>query len=215
MMPPTQLPAGASVEWSKKAIASTVLGFLGFVTLWLVIGLFFAAGGAVFGHLARHDMSRVPMRGRRLVTVGLGLGYGSMLLFPLLAILLGVSFPALQKWQSDQDAVYRAASKDNASRLFLACEDYARANKDRYPENWDALSGRYLSGQDLARLLKSPYPAGDVEAFELVPHDRPVLDVFSDSVVVIQEIAPSKVSEIAIVYANGNVSTLHNPNYEK
>lgn len=215
MMPPTQLPTGASVEWSKKAIASTVLGFLGFATLWLFIGLFFAAGGAVFGHLARHDMSIMPMRGRRLASLGLGLGYGSMLLFPVLAILLAVSFPALNKWRSDQDAVYRAVSKDNASRLFLACEAYARANKDRYPDAWEALSGRYLSSQDLAKLLKSPYPDGAVEAFELVPHDRPVLDVFSDSVVVIQEIAPSKVSEIAIVYANGSVSTLHNPDYEK
>jgi len=215
MMPPTQQPAGASVEWSKKAIASTVLGFVGFVTLWLGIGLFFAAGGAIFGHLARHDMSTLPMRGRRLATFGLGLGYGSMLLFPVLAILLAVSFPAFNKWRSEQDAVYRAASKDNASRLFLACEAYARANKDRYPETWDALSGRYLSDQDLAKLLESPYPDGGSRAFELVPHDRPVLDVFSDSVVVIQEVAPSKVPEIAIVYANGSVSTLHNPDYEK
>ncbi len=215
MMPPTQFSAGVPVEWSKKAIASTVLGFIGFVTLWLVIGLFFAAGGAIFGHLARHDMSILPMRGRRLATFGLGLGYGSMLLFPVLVILLAVSFPALNKWRSDQDAVYRAASKDNASRLFLACEAYARANKDRYPKTWDALSGRYLSSQELAKLLKSPYPGGVSEAFELVPHDRPVLDVFSDSVVVIQEIAPPKVPEIAIVYANGSVSTLHNPAYEK
>lgn len=215
MMPPTQLTAGAPVEWSKKAIASTVLGFIGFVTLWLVIGLFFAAGGAIFGHLARYDMSVLPLRGRRLATFGLGLGYASMLLFPVLAIILAVSFPAINKWRSDQDEVHRAASKDNASRLFLACEAYARANKDRYPQNWNALSGRYLSSQDLAKLLKSPYPDGAAEAFELVPHDRPVLDVFSDSVVVIQEVAPARVPEIAIVYANGNVSTLHNPDFVK
>jgi hypothetical protein len=51
-------------------------------------------------------------------------------------------------------------------------------------------------------------------AFEIVPHDRPVLEAIGDSVIVIQEIAPPRVSEIAVVYANGRVAGLHNPDHE-
>lgn len=215
MMPSSQPPAGPPAEWSKKAIASTILGCLGFATLWLIGGLFLAAIAAVCGHLARHDMTLRPLRGRRLATLGLTLGYGSMLLFPILVLIVAISFPAMNKWRSDQDAGLQALSKANASRLFIACEDYARANRDRYPEDWAALSGKYLPAADLATLLKSPYPGGNRRAFELVRHDRPVLQAINDSVIVIQEIAPSQISQIAVVYADGSVSTLHNPDYEK
>ena len=215
MMPPSQPPAGPPVEWSKQAIASTILGCIGFATLWLIGGLFLAAIAAVCGHLARHEMTLRPLRGRRLATLGLTLGYGSMLLFPILVLIVAISFPAVNKWRSDQDAGLQALSKANASRLFIACEDYARANRDRYPAEWDELSGRYLPAAELSTLLKSPYTGGSRQAFELVRHDRPVLEAINDSVIVIQEIAPSQVSQIAVVYANGSVSTLHNPDYEK
>ncbi len=215
MTPLSQLPAAPPVEWSKKAIASTILGCIGFATLWLIVGLLFAAIAAVCGHLARHDMTLRPFRGRRLTTLGLGLGYGSILLFPLLVLLVAVSFPAINKWRSNQHAGLQSLSKAHASRLFVACEDYARANRDRYPADWDSLSGRFLPAADLAALLKSPYPGGGLRAFELVPHDRPVLEAISDSVIVIQEVAPQQVSQMAVVYANGTVSTLHNPDYEK
>ncbi len=213
MMPPTQLPAGMPVEWSKKAIASATLAIIGFITLWLGFGLFFAAIAAVLGHLARHDTAFNVLRGRRLAGFGVALGYISMLLFPLLAILISVSFPAFSKWRSDQDAQARASSQDNASRLFVACEAYARANKDRYPSDWEDLSGRFLPNEELAKLLKSPYPNGPEVAFKLVPHERPVMEGFGDSEIVIEEIAPPQVMEIVVVYANSNIATLHNPDY--
>ena len=215
MMPPHQLPAGPPVEWSKKAIACIILACIGFATLWLVFGLFIAAIAAVCGHLALHEMTVHPFRGRRLASLGLGLSYGSMLLFPILVLIVAISFPAFNKWRSDQDAGLKASSRASASRLFVACEAYARANRDHYPKDWKALSGRFLPAGDLAELLHSPYPGGGNEAFELVLHDRPVLEAISDSVIVIQEIAPSQVPEIAVVYANGSVATLHNPAYEK
>jgi hypothetical protein len=65
-------------------------------------------------------------------------------------------------------------------------------------------------------MMPSSQPtAGSGRAFELVRHDRPVLQAINDSVIVIQEIAPSQISQIAVVYADGSVSTLHNPDYEK
>lgn len=209
-----QTSPAVPVDWSRKAIASAVLGIAGFATLWLVAGLFAAALAAILGHLARHETLVHPLRGRRLASIGLLFGYGSMLLFPVVALVVALSFPALEKWRSDQSAESRAASRAQASRLFVACEGYARANRDRYPADWDSLGGRYVPEAELAALLRSPYPGGARVAFELVAHDRPVLEAIADSVVVIQEIAPSNVREIAVVYANGKVDSLHNPNYD-
>lgn len=214
MNPLRQSPAAPPVEWSKKAIASTILACLGFATLWLVVGLFLAALAALCGHLARHEMALRALRGRRLATLGLGLGYGSMLLFPILALLVAISFPALNKWRSDQNADFQSLSKSKASRLFVACEDYARAHRDRYPLEWDDLAGHFIPEADLTTLLKSPYPGGNRRAFDLVRHERPVLKVINDSIIVLQEVAPAQVPEISVVYANGHVATLHNPAYK-
>lgn len=205
---------GKPVEWSKTAIFGTVLAVLGFATLWLVAGLFLAAIAAVCGHVARYETATVPLRGRRLATFGLWLSYLTMLSFPVIVLAIGLSFPAVQQWRSGQEAQHRDESRAHASRLFVACEAYARANRDRYPAAWKDLSGRFVPSDELAELLRSPYPGGPKVAFELVRHDRPVLDAIADSVVVIQETAPRRISEISVVYANGRVAGLHNPDYE-
>lgn len=205
---------GAPLEWSKTAIFGTVLAVLGFATLWLVFGLFLSAAAAVCGHLARHETATTPRRGRRLAAFGLWLSYATMLSFPVLVLVIGLSFPAVAQWRTGQEAQHRAESRARASRLFVACEAYARANRDRYPAKWEDLGGRFLPSGELEELLRSPYPGGAKVAFELVRHDRPVLDAIADSVVVIQEIAPARIPEIAVVYANGRVGGLHNPDFE-
>jgi len=201
-------------RWSRFAIASTVLALIGFLTLWLGLGLFLSAVAAVCGHMGRHEVAIQPLRGRSLATLGVGLGYVSMLSFPVLVVAAALLFPAVEKWRSDQDVKRREASLTQASELFVACEAYARANKGRYPQEWEQLSGRYLPERRLEQLLRSPYPDGKEVAFELVAHDRPVLDAIRDSVIVIQEISPPRVTEVAVVYANGKTRTIHNPDYE-
>jgi MFS family permease len=212
------LPAPASgpapIEWSKKAIFGAVFAILGFATLWLVFGLFFAALAAILGHVARYECQDRGLRGRRFATFALWLSYFSMITFPVIALAIGLSFPAVEKWRADQETRHRAESRARASRLFVACEAYARANRDHYPDQWEALSGRFVPAEELAGLLYSPHPGGPRVAFEIVPHDRPVLEAIGDSVIVIQEIAPARVSEIAVVYANGRVAGLHNPDHE-
>ncbi len=214
MSHPAPASGTAPVEWSKKALAAAVFGLLGFVTVWLVFGLLAAALAAILGHLARHETSTQPLRGRGFATFGLWLGYFSMLSFPVLALIAAAAFPAWGTWRAGQDSAQRAASLDHASRLFVACEDYARANRDRYPSDWNDLAGRYLPAVELDELLRSPHPGGARVAFEIVPHDRPVLPAISDSIIVIQEIAPPLAREIAVVYANGQAATLHNPAYD-
>mgnify|MGYP001382761283 CR=1 FL=1 len=203
-----------AVEWSRAAIFGTILAVLGFATLWLVFGLMLAAIAAVCAHVARYETVAVPLRGHRFATFALWLSYATMLSFPVLVLAVGLSFPAIEQWRAGQDAQRHAESRTRASRLFVACEAYARANRGHFPAAWDDLSGRFLPTDELADLLHSPYRGGSGKAFELVPHDRPVLDAIADSVVVIQEVAPSRIAEIAVVYANGRVASLHNPDYE-
>ncbi|MDF1823391.1 MAG: DUF4190 domain-containing protein [Verrucomicrobiales bacterium] len=207
-------PSSTPLHWSRTAIASAVLAVMGFASLWLVIGLFLAAAGAVCGHVARFDTLEGGIRGRRLATFGVFASYFSMLSFPVLLIVASLSFPAFSMWQSERNASQRESSQVQASRLFLACEAYSRSNRGRYPAELKALSGRFIGGKELRDALQSPYEGGSNIAFELVPHDRPVLDAIADSVIVIQEIAPSTVKEIAVVYADGTVKSIHNPDYQ-
>lgn len=214
MSPAASASGPVPVEWSKKAIFGAVFAIIGFTTSWLVFGLFFAALAAILGHVARYECQDRRLRGRRFATFSLWLSYFSMITFPVIVLAIGLSFPAVEKWRSDQEIRHREESRDRASRLFVECEAYARANRGQYPDQWEALSGRFVPAEELADLLRSPYPGGPRVAFEIVPHDRPVLEAIEDSVIVIQEIAPPRVSEIAVVYANGRVSGLRNPEHE-
>lgn len=209
-------PASGPVplEWSKKAIFGAVFAILGFATMWLAFGLLFASIAAILGHVARYECITLSLRGRRFATFALWLSYFSLFSFPVIVLIVGLSFPAVQKWRSDQETKHRAESRAQASRLFVACEAYARANRDHYPAEWEDLSGRFLPAEELSDLLESPYPGGPRVAFEIVPHDRPVLEAIGDSVIVIQEVAPTRIAEIAVVYANGRVGSLHNPDHE-
>jgi hypothetical protein len=213
-MPSLQTNAPPPIDWSRKAIASVVLGVVGAATIWLVIGLLAAALGAVLGHMARHETSAGGLRGRRFAALGLIFSYSAMLLFPLFALAAAASLPAFVLWRDGAGTVGTGPSEAKAARLFVACEAYARANRDRYPGEWEELSGRYLPPRELGDLLRSPHRGGAAVAFGLVPHDRPVLPALAESIVVIEELAPASVPEIAVIYANGTVTTLHNPNYE-
>ncbi len=201
-------------HWSRNAIASPILGVIGFATLWLVIGVFLSAAGAVCGHLAREETKDGTSRGRSLSTFGIGISYLSMIFFPLLAIMISASFPVFSMWQSEQGEIQRIESQAQASQLFVACESFARSNRNRYPTEWDQLSGKYVSGPALRKNLRSVYVGGKGVAFEIVPHDRPILPAIADTVIVIQEIAPSDVFQISVVYADGTVKSIHNPDYE-
>lgn len=214
MSSPSPAPAAVPLEWSKKAIFGAVFAIIGFATLWLVFGLLFASIAAILGHVARYECAANSLRGRRFATFALWLSYFSLFSFPVIVLVVGLSFPAVQKWRADQEMKHRAESRAQASRLFVACEAYARANRDHYPAEWEDLSGRFLPAEELSDLLESPYPGGPRVAFEIVPHDRPVLEAIGDSVIVIQEVAPPRITEIAVVYANGRVASLHNPDHE-
>jgi hypothetical protein len=137
-----------------------------------------------------------------------------MILFPFLALIVAVSFPAVNQWRKQSASELEIARRTGAARLYVACEAFARANGDRYPDDWSKLSGAYLANIELNEILHPPGIEVTGDAFELVRHDRPVLSAIRDTVIVIQEIAAANVAEIVVVYADGSVKTLPNPDYE-
>ncbi len=201
-------------HWSRAAIACLIFAIGGFASLWFVVGLFLCAFAAVCGHIARHDTAAGNVKGRGLATTGLVISYFSMLSFPVLVVIAVATVPALDMWEEEKGANQRLESQAKVGSLFAACEDFSRDNNARYPLEWDQLSGRYIPGHELRKILSSPYPGGLTQAFEMVPHDRPVIPAISDSVIVIQEIAPPQETQIAVVYANGTVKSIHNPDHE-
>ena len=201
-----------STRLSLLAVASIVLGVLGFATLWIIGGLFLAAGGAVLGHLALHDirLSNGKHTGKKVAQTGLVISYLAMVSFVVIYVIAVATVPAWKGFEKSKIEAKSKTSRENAFRLFMACEQFSRV-KGRYPRRWLELEGRFLSEWELESLLSSPYPDAEGEAFELIPHERPVLKDVAASVVVIQEKAPGDVERVAIVYANGKVDLIENP----
>ena len=196
------------------SVASIALGLIGLLTIGIVGGLLLAGSGAVLGHLALHDIrwGKRNSRGRTLARVGLGFCYLAMLIFPLVGLGAAFSLPAFQELRKSRLAARSEVSQRNAARLYIACEQYARANRGQYPQEWSELDGPFLPHGELTTLLSSPYPLGGKDdSFELVPHERPILPEAASSVVVIQERVPPTVEKAAIVYANGKVDFIKNP----
>ncbi len=199
---------------SALAVASTILGLLGFFTFWIVGGLVLAGAGAVLGHLAIHDIrfSKGKLSGKRVARIGIGLSYLAMVIFPIYAAGVLLSVPRIKDFQKSQLSANSEKSKASASQLFRACEQYSHVNGGRYPKKWTDLAGPFLSEKDIENLLTSPHPGAQGPAFEIISHERPVLAQVASSVVVIQENAPSSVAKVAIVFANGKIDLIENPN---
>ena len=231
-MTPTPEKTEPAPRLSWLAVSSLVLGLLGFSTI-LLLGVFPAIIGLICGHVALIKMKHghAHLKGRLAAIIGLLAGYATVMLTPLLAIAIAVAIPLINTSHEESQERYRL---DHASELFRTCEAYARDNDNRYPTAWSDLRGRYLGQPDLERLLEGQHgtvwenleedvgewfedeegTGEDAAAFQLLPHDRPVLRALEGSVMVIREIAPPDVERIVVVYDNGETTMIANPNRE-
>lgn len=232
-MNPTPEKSEPAPRLSWLAVSSLFLGLLGFSTI-LLLGVFPAIIGLICGHVALIKMrhGHAHLRGRLAAIIGLLAGYATVMLTPLLAIAIAVAIPLINTSHEESQERNRL---DHASELFRACESYARDNENRYPDAWNDLRGRYLSPPDLGRLLEGRHgtvwenlqedvgewfedevgaEGHSAAAFQLLPHDRPVLRALEGSVMVIREIAPPDVERIVVVYDNGETTMIANPNRE-
>ena len=144
----------ATTKTSGLAIASLVLGVLGFCGITALLGI-------VFGIVAQVSISRSNgrLKGRGLAIAGMILSAFMLLVF--LAMSAAILLPALAK--AKQKAEF-ASCENNVRQVSLAIRLYADENEGKCPQaaNWcDAVLGN-LSGPET---LRCPQRRGDKSGF--------------------------------------------------
>lgn len=195
------------------AVVSLIFGLMAFLTMLVFIGAFPAIIAVIAGHVAisriRHSQGRLA--GHAIAVTGVVLGYMTLVGTSILMLVVLFAYQPARQALTD----YRQhQSMRNASHLYFAAEAYARDHNGKYPKKWSDLKGRYINSLDLARRLSSvhSFRKSTDQAFQLVPHQRPVLPAISAQVVVIQETAPPDIEMITVLYSDGNTELIANPN---
>lgn len=86
------MPGPMRPRTSGLAVASMVMGILGFVLGWLCCGLIFPLLAVVFGHVAYAQINGDPTqwKGRGMAVAGLVLGYVGLAFSVLLGLVSGM-----------------------------------------------------------------------------------------------------------------------------
>lgn len=129
-------PPPLATQTSGLAIASMVLGILGF----LLVGLT-ALPAVICGHisLSRIKKSSGALSVKGMAITGLVAGYIGMAFFAL-TILAGVLIPPIRCADKDK----QMQSMNDAGLIYLACKLYASDNGGKFPDNLDQLVPQYL-----------------------------------------------------------------------
>jgi prepilin-type processing-associated H-X9-DG protein len=150
----TAAPAPSTAKTSGMAVASLVLGVLGFCGVTALAGL-------ILGIVAQVKISR---SGGRLKGKGLaiaGIVISGIMLFVSLAIMAGLLLPALAKVRHRADT-YNCSN--NAQKVALAVRLYAEENDGKCPPavNWCDAIANNLPGPDT---FKCPQRRGEQSGF--------------------------------------------------
>jgi Domain of unknown function (DUF4190) len=146
--PVTAVPNPAPVsnnepaKTSGLAVASLILGLLGFLILP-------AVGGLVCGIVAlgKIRQSNGRLQGRGIALSGTVVSSIMLALIPVMAILAALLLPALASAKSKAQTIM---SMNNVRQLGLAARMYATDSKDRFPTpaQWCDLLQPYIGGND-------------------------------------------------------------------
>ncbi len=122
--PPSQL-AGNAPQTSRLAIASLVLGILGFLILP-------AVGGLICGLIAWFQISRNPtqLKGSGFAIAGICVSGMMLLLIPIVAIMAGMLLPALSQAKNRAQTIM---GMSNVKQLSLGVSMYAADHEDTLP----------------------------------------------------------------------------------
>ena len=201
------------------AVVSLVLGILSLMSALLLI----PAVGAVFaGHLAIHKIRHANrlLGGHRLAVTGLVMGYVSIVMFSVMMLAGFLLWPKFaphikERFAEFQEYQPRKAMR-KASELFRVCERYARENNGAYPKKWEDLEKGYSNAFDMKDWLSSVHTNDSAyrPAFQLLRHERPVFESVKHRVAVIQERAPAEVEQVVVVFADGHIELMPNPEQE-
>jgi len=156
-----QPSAAAEAKTCGLAIASLVLGILGFVS-----GLS-AIPGLILGIMAlsRINRSAGRLRGKGLATAGIVTSSVVFVMFFVIAVLAAMLMPALARARLE---ARKAASKNNLHQIGLGIAMYSADNREQYPPDLGALiEQQYLGSRDV---LLDP---NDAEAQQVGPDAAP------------------------------------------
>ena len=201
------------------AVISPVLGILSLMSALL---LFPAVGAVIAGHLAIHKIRHAnrELGGHRLAVTGLIMGYVSIVMFSVLMLAGFLFWPKLSPLIKGRIAEFQEyqprKAMRKASELYRLCERYAREHNGAYPENWDDLEKGYSNVLDMKDWLGSVHTDDPAyrPAFQLLRHERPVFESVRHRVAVLQERAPPEVGQVVVVFADGHMELVPNPEHD-
>ena len=137
---------------SGTAIASLVLGCLGFLTCGLT-----AIPAVICGHLALSHIGKSAGRltGSGMAIGGLVTGYLSSLLFVIcgVAVLAGMALPVVG---AVKDNARQAQAVSQLKSIGAVCRLYAEDNGGKFPAKLEDLVPKYLDGKILINPLAEP-----------------------------------------------------------
>ena len=120
---------------SGMAIASLVMGVLSF----LGCSIFTAIPAIFTGHIAHNRSRKSPQEfgGRGMAVAGLVMGYVSVALIPVIAILAGLMLPALAK---AKDKAQRINCVNNIKQIGLAARIWSNEHGGKFPPDFTSMS---------------------------------------------------------------------------
>jgi prepilin-type processing-associated H-X9-DG protein len=141
---PDAAPPPSEARRSKMAVASLVLGILGFFTgVTALVGMVLGIVAAV-----KISGSKGRLTGSGLATAGMVTSGVALLFVPIIAILAAMLIPALSQAKSKAQSI---ACMNNLKQLALGVRMYSSDNKDTFPvaTNWCEVLAPYV-GQSQA-----------------------------------------------------------------
>jgi hypothetical protein len=149
-------------ETSGKAIGSLISGLLAWIFPAAVVAI-------VLGHLALSEINKSAgrIRGRGMAIAGLVLGYGGVLIIPVILIVAAIAIPNLLR---ARQAANEAAAVGSLRIMNMAAVSYAATYGNGFPPTVDAL-GAGDSGAancDHAQLLDESLVAGEKRGYQFV-----------------------------------------------
>jgi hypothetical protein len=136
---PPPMPVNSPAA-SGLAKTSLVLGVLSFLGCFILTGI----PAIITGHIAHNRSRKEPQRfgGGGLAVAGLVLGYLSVALIPVIAVLAGLLLPALAK---AKEKAQRINCVSNLKQVGLAARMWSNDHNGRFPPDFISMSNELYS----------------------------------------------------------------------
>lgn len=156
-------PSAPLPTTSGLAIASLILGILGFLTGCIVIGGLFGVIGLILGIIALTQIGKpaCPAKGKGLAITGMVLSCLSLAMAMVAPLMIGILLPALG---SARHTARLMQTGTQLRGIHQACQIWASQNNDSFPPDLGTLAA---AGLLTPEQFISPFESGDI----VIPSD--------------------------------------------